>query len=226
MRRIVRSLAAAFCLAAAPGAAGACGVELVLAVDVSRSVINPEFNLQLNGLAQAFRDPEVVESIGWIQGGVAATLMQWSGPRSQSQSVDWRLLSDRGSALAFADEIAGTRRKFFAAFTAVGEALFQANILSASNPWQCQRRVIDVSGDGASNRGRAAAPVAAGLAANGVTINALVIRGAKPDPVAYYAENVIAGQGAFIETAASFDDYAEAMKTKLLRELRPAMALK
>ena len=43
----------------------ACGLELVLAMDVSRSVINPEYDLQMGGLAAAFRAPEVAEAISW-----------------------------------------------------------------------------------------------------------------------------------------------------------------
>jgi len=43
-----------------PATAKACGVELVLAMDVSRSVVNAEYDLQMGGLAQAFRNPEVI----------------------------------------------------------------------------------------------------------------------------------------------------------------------
>ena len=45
------------------------------------------------------------------------------------------------------------------------------------------------------------------------------IAGASPDPVAYYEANVIRGPGAFVEVAAGYDNYAVAMKRKLLREI-------
>ena len=115
-------------------------------------------------------------------------------------------------------------RQFFAAYTAVGEALWHANALSATNPRTCSRRVIDISGDGASNRGRAPGPIATALAANGVTVNPLVMRGAKPDPERYYIDHVVRGPGAFLEPADSFDDYAVAIRAKLLRELTPSLA--
>ncbi len=209
-------------LSAAP--ASACGVELVLAMDVSRSVINAEFDLQFGGLASAFRDPNVIDAISWIPGGVMATVTQWSGPDNQSQSIDWHHLESPASITAFAAKIDATPRRFFAAYTAVGDALWHANSLSATNPKDCKRRVIDISGDGASNRGREPAPVAAALAANGVTINAVVIKGAKPDPEVYFAQNVIAGTGAFVEVADDFNDYTRAIRDKLLRELTPAFA--
>ena len=55
-----------------------------------------------------------------------------------------------------------------------------------------------------------------------VTVNGLVIKGADPDPVAYYRAEVIHGPGAFVEIAADFDDYEAAMKRKLLREINGA----
>ena len=207
-----------------PARAAECGLELVLAMDVSRSVVNSEYDLQMGGLALAFRDPEVTEAINWVPGGVMATVTQWSGPEAQVQPVPWTHLTDAASAAAFAAAIERQGRAFFASYTAVGEALFHANGLSATNPRRCARRVIDVSGDGASNRGRPVRPVAEALAANGVTVNGLVIKGAWPDPVAFYLRNVVRGDGAFLETTENFADYADAIKRKLLRELTPQLA--
>ncbi len=224
-RQLVRhAVAAALLATTVAGPASACGIELVLAMDVSRSVINPEYDLQMGGLARAFRTTEVIEAISWVPGGVMATVTQWSGPDSNAQTVGWRHLTTPASIQSFAGEIEASERQFFAAYTAIGEALFHANGLSASNPKRCKKRVIDVSGDGASNRGREPRPIAEALAANGVTINAVVIKGARPDPEEYFIDNVVRGAGSFIEVATSFDDYADAIERKLLRELTPAFA--
>lgn len=223
-RRAAILLAAGLVAAAAPARSADCGLELVLAMDVSRSVVNSEFDLQMGGLALAFRDPEVIEAIRWIQGGVMATVTQWSGPEAQTQPIPWRHLTDADTAFAFAAAIDSQERAFFASYTAIGDALLHAGSLSASNPLHCKRRVIDVSGDGASNRGQPVLPMAEALAATGVTVNGLVILGAWPDPAEYYLKNVVRGNGAFLETAANFSDYAEAIKRKLLRELLPQVA--
>lgn len=220
----MRLAAIAVVLGLAPGMAKACGLELVLAMDVSRSVINDEYDLQMGGLANALRSREVMDAIGWIPGGVMATVTQWSGEADQAQTVGWRHLTDPSSVLSFAKEVDFNRRAFYQSYTAIGEALWHANTLSATNPRKCKRRVIDVSGDGASNRGREPARIAEALAANGVTVNALVIRGARPDPAQYYLDNVVRGPGAFIEIAQTFHDYARAIRQKLLRELTPALA--
>jgi hypothetical protein len=85
--------------------------------------------------------------------------------------------------------------------------------------------VIDVSGDGVSNEGRAPSTVSGVLAAEGYTINGLVIRGADPDPVAHFRAQVIAGPGAFVEVAADFADYPRAILRKLLREIDQPLIL-
>ena len=207
----------------AGGPAQACGLELVLAMDVSRSVVNAEYELQMGGLADAFRDAEIAEAIRWIPGGAMVTVTQWSGPSNQKQTIGWRHLTTEAEAAAFADEIDAMPRQFFAAYTAVGEALWHAGKLSTTNPNACTRRVIDISGDGASNRGREPRRIADKLAASGVTVNGLAIKGAQPDPEVYYAAEVIAGPGAFLEVAQGFEDYADAIRRKLLRELSPSL---
>lgn len=222
--RLGRSVAFVLAMLGIAGPAQGCGLELVLAMDVSRSVEKSEFDLQIGGLAAAFRDPKIIEAIAWTPGGVMATVTQWSGPESQSQPVPWTYLTGAASATAFADAIAHEKRAFFAAYTAIGDALIHANSLSRTNPRHCARRVIDVSGDGASNRGAPPRPVAEALAASGVTVNGLVIRGAWPDPAMFYKRNVVRGDGAFLEVAADFSDYAAAIRRKLLRELAPQLA--
>lgn len=222
MQKIARSAATAFVLSALP--ASACGVELVLAIDVSRSVIEHEYELQVGGLANAFRSPDVIDAIGWVPGGVMATVSQWSGPKDQEQSIGWRHLESEAAIASFAAEIDMMDRAFFSAFTAVGDALSHADQLSTSNPRPCTRRIIDISGDGASNKGSEPRPIADALAASGVTINAVVIKGANPDPEQYFKTHVVRGHGAFIEVATSFEDYARAIERKLLRELSPAFS--
>lgn len=210
---------AALLLAVTP--APACELELVLAMDVSRSVVNTEYDFQMGGLAAAFRDPSVVAAIEGLPGGIMATVTQWSGADAQAQSVPWVRITDGASAARFAAAIDGMDREFYAAFTAIGEALVHAEAVARANPTPCARRVIDVSGDGASNRGREAGAVSRALAARGVTINALVVLGAAPDPLEYYEAHVVAGPGSFVEVADTFDDYPAAIRRKLLRELGP-----
>jgi len=224
LRRVLRAIAVpALLIAAGAGPARGCGLALVLAMDVSQSVDDAEYQLQMGGLAAAFRDPGIAHAIASIPGGIMATVTQWSGPESQLQTLPWTHLTDAAGAEAFAGAIAAQHRAF-AAYTAIGAALTHASSLLAENARDCARQVIDVSGDGASNQGALPLPIAEGLAARGVTVNGLVILGAWPDPAEYYRRNVVRGEDAFLETAANFADYAEAIRRKLQRELGPKLA--
>ncbi|MEM9127563.1 MAG: DUF1194 domain-containing protein, partial [Pseudomonadota bacterium] len=92
----------------------------------------------------------------------------------------------------------------------------------------CDVLTLDISGDGMNNNGTEPGPVRKSLAAAGIQVNALLI--ASPDNTAlgsnaltlYYENHVIVGPNAFTETIFGFDDYADGMRRKLLRELTRA----
>ena len=225
MRGGLRAAALALGLLPAPAPAAACALELILAVDVSGSIDAREFALQTNGLADAFENPSLIAAIGEIEGGVLVTMTHWSGSTRNRQMTGWRRLSDASSMARFAAEARGAERAWRNYSTAVGEALAHAAEVSATAPETCKRRVIDISGDGVSNEGRAPSTVSGTLAELGYTINGLVIRGAEPDPVAHYRAQVIAGPGAFVEIANDYTDYPRAILRKLLREIDQPMIL-
>ncbi|MEO1492870.1 MAG: DUF1194 domain-containing protein [Pseudomonadota bacterium] len=217
MRRWLAALATAIALGPLPAAA--CAVELIMAVDVSGSVDEREFALQMEGMAAAFEDPNLIEAIIHQDGGIYATVTQWSGASRQRQSTDWFHLTDIASMAAFATAIRRSGREWRNYSTAIGEALEHALKIGRTVPAKCKRRVIDVSGDGVNNEGRAPRAVSDALAALGYTINGLVIRGDSPDPVRYYEINVLGGAQPFLEIAQNFDDYPRAILRKLLREI-------
>ena len=207
------------------GEARACALELVLAVDVSGSIDRFEFELQIDGLAAAFESEALADAITRLDGPVLAAVTHWSGTSRQRLVVGWHELTDAASMTRFADAIRRAPRAFENYSTAVGEALGHAARISAGAPADCARRVIDISGDGVSNEGRPPRRIADGLAAIGYTVNALVIRGADPDPYPFFRDQVIAGPGAFVEIAESYDDYPSAILRKLLREVEAPVAV-
>ena len=208
-----------------PGAALACALELILAVDVSGSIDTNEFQLQNDGMAAAFENPSLIAAVEALKGGMLVTVTHWSGTNRHRQMTAWHSLDDAASMAAFASEVRQSGRAWRNFSTAIGEALRHAVEVSVEAPQTCKRKVIDVSGDGVSNEGRAPALFSRALAAQGYTINGLVIRGADPDPVAHYRAEVIGGPGAFVEIAASFEDYPRAILKKLLREIDQPLIL-
>ncbi|MEM7597165.1 MAG: DUF1194 domain-containing protein [Pseudomonadota bacterium] len=198
------------------GPAHACDIALVLAVDVSGSVDNTEFRIQMDGLAEGLRDPSVSEAL--VAGEAAISVLQWTGTTRQAVSVPWTQVKSFDDLETLANEIEAVTRKWRNYSTAIGEALeFSAALFAEAPP--CDRRVVDVSGDGASNEGVEPADVRVQLDAQGITVNALVIEGAEPDLTKYFRENVIVGPGAFVITANSFEEYPKRMQMKLLREV-------
>lgn len=212
--------------AAAPARAQDCALALALAVDVSSSVDRVEHRLQQAGLAAAFRDPAVIETILFPPGsGIMAVAYAWSGFHHQEVLVEWSWLGDRGAILAFADRLETAPRRVDHWPTGLGRAVAYGADLHERNAVSCRRRVLDVSGDAVNNDGVGPGWYRERGALEGLTINGLVIRGAEPDPVPYYRAEVLHGPGAFLEIADSYDDYARAFLRKLLRELQPPLAM-
>ncbi len=201
-----------------------CAVELVLAMDVSRSVDPAEFQLIRNGTAEAFRNPEIIALIDWMPGGVLVTVTQWSGMRQQRQLIPWTLLNTADDARAFANAITAMKRTFRYDLTAPGEALLHAEALGQTAPYKCSRRVIDIAGDGVRNTGENVSEVTDRIAAQGVTINGLVVRGDTPDPLEFYQTEVKRGPLAFVEISDGYDDFPRAILRKLLREISPNLS--
>jgi Ca-activated chloride channel family protein len=201
-----------------------CSIALVLAQDVSGSVDSSEYHLQKNGLAKAFRDPEVIELIELLPGGIYVALTQWSGQHDQRLIIDWTHILNASDANSFAKQLDNDKRVRSRSLTAIGQALLQADHLLRSKMSLCNRKVIDVSSDGRNNAGPDASMVADALALKGIVINALVIVGKDSSLIKYFQQEIIRGPGSFVQPAIGYRDYANAIKQKLLRELTPALA--
>ncbi|MCE8007611.1 DUF1194 domain-containing protein [Aestuariivita sp.] len=205
---------AGFLMAAVP--VQACDLALILAVDVSGSVDTQEFRIQMDGLAEALRDPVISEALVRSQSQVM--LVQWTGATRQRVTLPWTALHDFGSVDRFADAVETDQRVWRNYSTAVGEAL-SFSAAQFADVVGCSRHLIDVSGDGPSNEGVPPETQLSQLRAAGITVNAIAIEESEPDLTAYFFENVIVGEGAFVETAIDFEDYPEKIRRKLLREI-------
>ncbi len=212
-------------LTAAPAAAPATAqerpvdLELVLAVDASASVSGEEFDLQVFGLAEAFRHRSVGQAIRAAGDlGLAVALIQWADYRQHALSVDWTVVRDAAGARQFAKQVEGVQRSVYGN-TAMGGALEFAILQLEGNGFSGRRSVIDVSGDGRSNQGPAAWLVRNLAVVRGITVNGLAILNEDPTLDRYYVTNVIGGPGAFVMTANDYAAYRLAILTKLVKEI-------
>ncbi len=214
-----------------PAAAIPVDVELVLAVDVSRSIDSFEFDLQRQGYANAFRDERVLEAIasGAMQ-RIAVTLIEWSGVTEQAVVIDWMTIANVEDADAFARALESKSRSF-AGRTSISTGIDAAMEQFTKSPHQGRRRVIDVSGDGINNSGRPVTDARDEAVNKGIVINGLAIINDRPNPIPYwrgepeppldqyYIDNVLGGPGAFLIVARDFPDFGRAIIAKLLREI-------
>lgn len=196
------------------------GTALVLLVDVSGSIDTEEYDLQKEGFAKAFRDPAVVNAV-WNQpfGRMAVAVVEWSD--TAKVVIPWTMVEDEASSYRFAgmlDNIARTSRGSTALGTAIVFAIDQFEACHC----EAMRRVIDVSGDGINNSGAIGAGAARDLAvAAGIVVNGLPITGDGSDIGLYehYDREVKGGDGAFIVEANGFEDFARAIRQKLVLEI-------
>jgi hypothetical protein len=195
-------------------------LQLVLAVDTSGSVDQFRFELQRRGYAAAFRNAQVLRAIqSGLSQAIAVSMVQWTGPRLHVEVVPWMVIKDAASAEAVAAAIAAAPRRLFGGGTSLSGAIDYAMTMFPKSPFVGARRVIDVSGDGSNNGGRSPKLARDEAVAQGVTINGLPILSLEPDLDEYYRDNVIGGEGAFVVSAKSFDDFGDAIVKKLIAEI-------
>ena len=219
-RRGLAGLATLLLLATPARAATEVDLLLVLAVDASGSVTEERFVLQRQGYADAFRSPRLHQALGsGPNGAIAVTMFQWTGPGLQVPTVSWTRVSDPASAAAMAAKIERAPRTLFGGGTSISGAIDHGMRLLALAPFEAARRVIDVSGDGANNRGRPAENARDDAVAAGVVVNGLPIMAVEWNLDGYYRDHVIGGPGSFMIPVESFEEFAPAVLRKLVTEI-------
>lgn len=214
MMRVI-ALALMSALAALP--AQACDVALLLAIDVSGSIDSAEYRLQADGLADALADPEVADVL--LQGQVALAVVQWSGVGRQELTQPWRRMLTRAEIARFGEAARAMPRAFKASDTAVGEAV-AFSLAQFAAVADCQRKVIDISGDGPENSGYTISHARTDAVAAGVEINAIAIEDmGQSAPISSFYRNWVITPNGFVMTARGLREYPAAIRAKLLREL-------
>jgi hypothetical protein len=202
---------------------GIVDLELVLAVDASGSVNDDEYKLQLIGIAQAFRDPAVMKAIrSGPAKSIAVNLLVWAEPQVPKDVTGWFIIASDADAERFAATVENFPRRQSGS-TAIGEGIAAALRSIEMNSIAGTREVVDVSGDGRESVAREFTVLvdqARTMAiARGVVINGLAIQNEVSDLADYYRRNVQAGPESFVMAAKDHEDFAEAMRRKLLREI-------
>ena len=222
MRTVALALLLLLCGARA-GAEEAADLELVLAIDASSSIDATEWALQMQGYAGAFRDGRVQAAIGsGPNGRIGVAVLVWADASVPKWESGWFMLATAADTERFAAFMANLARGAEGG-TGIGAGVAAAIRQFDRNGIAAPRQVVDVSGDGRETPAREVVvliPMAQAMAeARGVTVNGLAILNEDAGLASWYRDNVIAGRGSFIITAADFRDFAEAIVRKLVREI-------
>lgn len=237
--RLVLALIALLALAGARGEAARAepvDLELVLLADASRSIDAEELRFQRQGYAQAITDPAVLDAIAHSGAGrIAVAYVEWGDHLHQDLVAGWSVIDGPAAAEAFAAALLAAPRRARGS-NGIGAALLGAKRLLEENGLEGLRRVIDFSGDSASNfTGPPIAEARAAVLAAGIVINGLAVlcRDCPSGrPVGYdleraFKESIIGGPGSFVLTADGAASFAAAVRRKLILEIAgetPALA--
>jgi hypothetical protein len=195
---------------------------LIVSVDVSNSVDEHRYKLQMEGIAKALEDPEVLKAIlNGPQGGILVAMVTWADkPRL---SLPWQRIASASDAAAVAAKVRALPRQT-GEFTCVSGMLRSiSDKVVPQIPAKALRIVVDVSGDGRENCNPEEAPASVRdeLAASGVTVNGLpILEGDEgPSLEQWYRENVMGGPSSFILPANGFGDFGRAIRQKFMIEI-------
>jgi hypothetical protein len=223
MWRILGLAAFAMLPVSAAEAAEKVDLELVLAVDASRSIDADEAALQRAGYVEAIRHPDFIHAIRTgLHGRIALSYFEWAGSVRQESLVPWQIIDGEASAEAFADRITQRSYNSFRGTSISGALIFATGLISAA-PFEEERRVVDVSGDGPNNIGSPVEPARDAALSAGIVINGLPIL-IRPSPTyphldRYYADCVIGGPGSFMLPVYDASEFATAIRRKLILEV-------
>lgn len=202
-------------------------VALVLAIDVSRSMSQEELELQRRGYAAAIASPEVIRAIDLgARGRIALMMFEWANNNHLRVIVDWTLIDEAADAQAFSDQVLADR-SFSQRRTSISGAITHAAELLEDVPFRADRHVIDISGDGPNNHGRAVTIARDAALEMGITINGLPLMttggpGSQfniPDLDVYYRKCVTGGPASFVIPVTDWAQFPDAVRRKLILEI-------
>jgi Protein of unknown function (DUF1194) len=186
-----------------------------------------EQRLQREGYIKALTSPEVLQAIrNGPNGKIAVTYFEWAGANTQRVVVPWQSIDGPETADAFVAKLAAAPISRWYRTSVSGAILF-GHELFENNGYHANRRVMDISGDGANNHGIPVEDARERALKAGIVINGLPIminNGRRSvfdmdDLDDYYSDCVIGGPGAFMIAITERDQFVAATRQKILREI-------
>jgi hypothetical protein len=218
---------------------------LIVAIDVSNSVDEKRYKLQMEGIAQALEDPGVIQAIvGGAKGGILFSLVTWAD--QPTVNLPWTHIASEADAKLAAKKVRSLPRQA-GEFTCMSRMMrVVSDKIVPQIPSKAAKVVLDVSGDGKDNCNsqEPIEQVRDELVKYGVTVNGLpILESAGPEMVTpgapstqsylpgkqqvdpleqWYTENVKGGPGSFVLPANGYADFGRAIRQKFVLEVSDA----
>jgi len=201
---------------------------IVLAVDASSSIGPEEAGRQRRGHAEALRSREVNAAIAVGPAGcIAITYIEWAGVGTLRTVLPWTKLCDGEGTAAAAEAILlhgdDGRERRGRGRTSLSFAVEAGSLLLDRFPGEAMRKVIDVSSNGTNNDGPPVAESRDRAVRKGLVVNGIVLSATEPgvtdDLPGYFRQTVIGGPASFVVVPDGPDDYATALRRKLVLEI-------
>jgi hypothetical protein len=218
---------------------------LIVSVDVSNSVDDARYKLQMEGIARALEDPGVIQAIvGGAKGGILFSMITWAD--QAKVNLPWTRISNAEEAKAAAMRVRALPRQG-GEFTCMSRMMrFVSDKIVPQIPAKAAKVVLDVSGDGRDNcnEQEPVEQVRDELVSYGVTVNGLpILEGndgegegpggvptqsylpAKPGEGSgapledWYRDHVKGGPGSFVLPANGYADFGRAIRQKFVLEV-------
>jgi Protein of unknown function (DUF1194) len=199
--------------------------NIVTGLDASSSMDAQETMVQVDGMAQAIRAPEIIAAIkNGRHGRIGFAVFLWANG-DFPELVSWRVIGSPQDAAAASNEISSRVRSILdgraqsvGGMTDLSSALEHAAEMLQRSPYASKRAIVNIVGDGEDNVGEDSSRIRDALVARGVVINGVVV-GGDPAVMAYYRSAVVGGPTAFLLAADKPETLVHAFAFKFMSEI-------
>jgi hypothetical protein len=200
--------------------------NIVTGLDLSGSIEAGDAEIQIDGIAQALRAPEIVAAIQrGHYGRIGFAVFVWADG-NYPVLVSWRLIGSAQEALATSDEVANRLRAIrnsniaatLGSLTDLSGAMDYGGAMLLAAPFATNHRVLNIVGNGVDNVGEGPQRARDQLLAMGVTINGVAL-GHDRAIYEYFQQQVIGGRTAFVLRATDPDALVEVLARKFVTEI-------
>lgn len=213
------------CLAAASADELTTDANIITGLDVSSSINAQETVLQINGMAEAIKAPEILAAIQHGRyGRIGFAVFIWADGE-YPELVSWRMIQTAQDAEAASQELSSRLQQLLSTSTAsvgtltnLSGAIEHASEMLQNAPYTANRAIVNIIGNGEDNVGEDPQRARAELLARGATINGVVV-GGDPAVLNYYRQQVIGGRTAFVLSADKAETLVQVFALKFVSEI-------